>query len=900
MQHLNDIEALTDCRARIAVYREFVGRSPQHSLAWFNLAVDELDDGDRVTACRVALRALAIQPTLRAQFPERMRVQLEFGGYLLDSEIHVGTTQLLYSAQSMTGKRVYLRSLRDRSCKQSRAAYEAHQALPGTDPELVRAIGVVDAPDGGVFQVMEFEAGRPVGQLLRGEGPDSGFAVAEVPRVTEEVAATLAVEILQCIVARRAELVLDPNPDLWLRTARGVIALGPPELSPSHEWLAPEERDSTFDAEAVAVYRATLMLWLALTGRPPPPIDTTGRRSLPTEALPERFRMLAPTLQAATGLAPSRRPSQVELLEHLRAAVEARSTQDSAPRSLSGLKLVRPLGEGGFGTVYEALRDDGTRVAVKILFPHLAANGEARMRFFNEARIAAEINHPGIVRTLDRRSEDGTHYLVMELVEGDSLAQELRAHGPLTPAHTVQLGREIAAAVGAVHQAPGGIVHRDLKPANIMLARCDRAAGGGLPPWTVKICDFGIAKLLGDPTEDGLPFTRTGLWNGTPSYMAPEQWRQEPVDARTDVYALGCVLYECQAGHPPFTGTKSYDLLNAHLHSAPPPLSDQVPARLRETVMRMLAKDPAQRYADMPAVEAALVLSVDMERPRLREEEQHAARTREEAGWKERRLASAPQSRGFSIPWTIFNYLMISGGFLLSLIAIVLLQITHSSEALAWAIMSSGATFGGFFAGRASPGKTIIEPALGGAMLFFALMASGFGLDMEFVSADQPSIVQVALLGIMLGVGGLVGGALGERTNRRARSPSAIRWIGISTLLTAGVAGFLMMLVFLAARVTDWEISAAALVLLGIAAALLGGAITQAAAPTRMFLASGMGSAVIVAVFAVFAILAGTGEAVLLVLFVAAIGLPIGVAGAAIAWAIVKDRKQAVDGRRNP
>src|SRR5512132_1264491 len=216
---------------------------------------------------------------------------------------------------------------------------------------------------------------------------------------------------------------------------------------------------------------------------------------------------------------------------------------------LGPYEIVAPLGAGGMGEVYRA-RDPrlGREVAVKVLPPAFARDRERLQRFEHEARAAGALNHPGITAIYDLGTEDGIPYLVSELLLGDSLRTVIAA-GPLPPARVADLGVQAAQALAAAHAK--GIVHRDLKPENLHL----------LPDGRLKILDFGLAKLTAtdaparDETGPQLhSITMTGTILGTASYMAPEQVRDQPVDHRADLFALGAILYELASGEKAFSG----------------------------------------------------------------------------------------------------------------------------------------------------------------------------------------------------------------------------------------------------------------------------------------------------------------------------------------------------------
>jgi serine/threonine-protein kinase len=262
--------------------------------------------------------------------------------------------------------------------------------------------------------------------------------------------------------------------------------------------------------------------------------------------------------------------------------------------------LVRRLGQGGMGAVYEGLHQViGKRVAVKLLHPQLAGDPALVSRFLNEARAAATLGHPHIVDALDAgRAPDGTPFLVLEFLEGRSLGEVLEQEGPLAPARAVAMVRPVASALKVAHDR--GIIHRDLKPDNLFLAR--QPDGQEL----VKVLDFGISKFGNAPGGA----TRTGAVMGTPAFMAPEQLADSSrADARSDIYALGVVLYQLLSGTLPFEGDSLPQLAEKVTHQPPPPLEGRVPglpASLVALVHQCLEKDPSRRFRGMDELGAAL------------------------------------------------------------------------------------------------------------------------------------------------------------------------------------------------------------------------------------------------------------------------------------------------------
>ena len=284
--------------------------------------------------------------------------------------------------------------------------------------------------------------------------------------------------------------------------------------------------------------------------------------------------------------------------------VEGRPNGGAAPGDLpEGMevgeyRVLRKVGEGGMGAVYAAVQPViGKRVAIKVIAPQIASNPEVVRRFIDEARAVNKIGHPNIVDIFsfgwlpDRR-----HYFAMEFLDGKSLADRLR-QGPLPPAECRRVFRQICEALEAAHRQ--GIVHRDLKPDNIWIAAPQHGES------FAKLLDFGIAKLMGE--GDATQRTQTGVMMGTPAYMSPEQCRGQGIDARTDIYALGVILYEMFAGRLPFSGGFA-ELITHHLMTAPQPPSTHapVPPALDRLIVACLEKDPARRPQTAEALGRAL------------------------------------------------------------------------------------------------------------------------------------------------------------------------------------------------------------------------------------------------------------------------------------------------------
>ncbi|MBK8256882.1 MAG: serine/threonine protein kinase [Polyangiaceae bacterium] len=264
-------------------------------------------------------------------------------------------------------------------------------------------------------------------------------------------------------------------------------------------------------------------------------------------------------------------------------------------------EVLRPIGEGGMGAVYEVRHATlDRRFAAKILRPEIAKNEEHVQRFLQEARAAAAIGHANIVSVIDVGEHDvrgrKVPFIVMELLKGTSLAALIKDKGVLSPKRAAKIMAACADALAAAHEA--GVIHRDLKPDNIFLA--------GENGEQVKVLDFGVAKISG-----AARLTKVGMVFGTPHYMSPEQAKGEAIDHRSDIYALGVILYECLAGRVPFEADTSMGVLTKQIFANPDPIERVAPnarglGALGAVVMRCLAKEPADRYASMAELSDAL------------------------------------------------------------------------------------------------------------------------------------------------------------------------------------------------------------------------------------------------------------------------------------------------------
>jgi serine/threonine protein kinase len=269
-------------------------------------------------------------------------------------------------------------------------------------------------------------------------------------------------------------------------------------------------------------------------------------------------------------------------------------------------RILQRIGSGGMGAVYKAEQPEMNRfVAIKILHPKYVSRPDLVSRFRREARAMSHLSHPNTARVfMYGQLEDGACYIVMEYLEGKNLAQITRAEGMLQPARAGNIMVQVCGALEEAHRQ--GMVHRDLKPENIFLT-----SQGGIADFP-KVLDFGLAKVTQREMRPGsLILTQEGMVFGTPEFMSPEQARGQSLDARSDIYSLGCILYEMLTGKLPFDASQPMDYLALQIRGTPIPLGQRIPglafpAGLEAVVMRALEKDPGKRYSS--AAEFAMSL----------------------------------------------------------------------------------------------------------------------------------------------------------------------------------------------------------------------------------------------------------------------------------------------------
>jgi serine/threonine protein kinase len=404
-----------------------------------------------------------------------------------------------------------------------------------------------------------------------------------------------------------------------LRVPLRILGRLPSTLVPT-EYLSPERVRGRRADELSDIYALGTMMYELLVGHAPysgTGSSITRQRHL-NEALPSlpaHLKVLEPAIHGCLAKQPG---SRFQRVAYLRQALEGVERQLDHPREelagppegmsgqlLGSYRVVRQLGEGASGFVYLAVHPQHGEVAIKVLRPEHAFHPEMVARFFLEANAANRVRHPNIVEIHDfvepRPSDDGPGYLVMEYLKGQTLSTLVRDK-QLPLSRTLDLVIQVCDALEAAHRA--GVVHRDVKPENIFIV--DRGDGREL----AKVVDFGIAKLVWGADAQS-PLTLKGEVLGTPAYMAPEQLAGKAVDARTDIYAVGTVLYRLLSGRRPFTGSLG-DLLAKLQRDPPPPLEamtasgEPFPMGLRQLILQCMEKNPKARPGTMRELANAL------------------------------------------------------------------------------------------------------------------------------------------------------------------------------------------------------------------------------------------------------------------------------------------------------
>ncbi|MBA4074756.1 MAG: hypothetical protein C0508_06915, partial [Cyanobacteria bacterium PR.023] len=290
-------------------------------------------------------------------------------------------------------------------------------------------------------------------------------------------------------------------------------------------------------------------------------------------------------------------------------------------------QILSKIGEGGMSVVYKARHMlMNKQVALKMLHPHMIGREQSRDRFRQEAQAVSQIDHPNVVRIFDFGiSEDNRPYIVMDYLDGVSLGDLIKASGPLELERAIKLFIQICDALSYAHNK--GVIHRDLKPSNIIILESERKKSQTISyvrgsddenedlserqTEQAKIVDFGIAKLMPHEGTDAAALTQTGDVFGSPLYMSPEQCKGEKLDGRSDIYSMGCLMYETLTGKPPINGANMLEILYRHMNEMPISMKlacpeNKVPQALEAIIFKALAKDPNDRQASMRLLKSEL------------------------------------------------------------------------------------------------------------------------------------------------------------------------------------------------------------------------------------------------------------------------------------------------------
>ncbi len=334
-------------------------------------------------------------------------------------------------------------------------------------------------------------------------------------------------------------------------------------------------------------------------------VASTNNSQTSSAASSSKSAALSSSASESMSASPGGSKSPESLLSSLRKQVSPDEDKLIGASLPGGLKIVSRIGDGGMGSVYMACQVTLDRnVAVKVMHGNLLSNRKAINRFNQEAHAAARLDHPNIVKVHDfRADESGLCFLVMDLVEGTPLAREIRVDGKLSHERAINILAQVCDALHHAHSK--GVVHRDLKPSNIMVAKNE--AGEDY----IRVLDFGIAKILPEFKGEGLKLTQTGEIFGSPFYMSPEQCKGNPADHRSDIYSMGCVIFETLTGKVPIEGTNAFETLCKHNTDMAPSIKKLRPdleyyRELDAIILKAMAKNPAERYQSMLELKADL------------------------------------------------------------------------------------------------------------------------------------------------------------------------------------------------------------------------------------------------------------------------------------------------------
>ncbi len=545
----------------------------------------------------------------------------QVGRYKVTGRAYQGKGCLRYPAvDTVLGREVVLRTspsfLSGDTQVQGRLLAQAKHLARLRHPNIAALLDVVEA-DGRVFQVLPREKGQSLAWLVRkGRPAEIDWALRLAAGLCDGLSYVHAEGVIHGRLAAESVFLREDESPVLVGFEPDSSTIGDPLLRvetvvENSRYLAPEVCRKERADPRTDLWSLGVLLFHLLTGHYPQAArdavavmeETSGEkpcRAIATfrEDLPAGVAALVDhLLQKDPALRPRAAEdvhAAIEVLlggevEPLAAARTVRLVEPR-PEGLRRFAILERVGSGAFGVVFRARsRETGETVALKFLRPDVADDPNAAARFRREVEAARAIDHPNVVRVIDAGQDGDAAYVAMEFVEGPSLAARLRREGPLPWREAARIAAEVLDALAAAHAR--SVVHRDLKPANIVLR------GGETP----VILDFGMSHL-GNATR----LTHAGDVLGTPAYMAPEQIEGRGADPRSDLYAVGAILYEMLSGGPPFSAETLPELCRKVCESEPAALDAAIPDAVRSVAMGLLAKDPSRRLGPAADVAAAL------------------------------------------------------------------------------------------------------------------------------------------------------------------------------------------------------------------------------------------------------------------------------------------------------